>query len=170
MKLKRYICIVSVLASLLLNGCVHSSESIGEGTEASSTKRSLVPITVGERMVDEVGFPLTISTSIVALLGNPSGWRERDVSVLGYLGVDIHGILLFLSSEHCLSWNEQYSIQVDSTGLENALAEGAEINRCALALVEGTYTPTEYSEPKSNEIVIRQRPGIVTALFVKANL
>ena len=105
-------------------------------------------------------------TSIVALLGSPESWNEKSVSVVGYIQYDLHGTLLFMSSEHCSAGHVQYSIQtfIDHFGgLEEKLYES---KSCTEARVEGIYYPDLDREFEPETITIRQRPGYINVEYI----
>ena len=65
----------------------------------------------GERITLEEGMGNisgTINTSLIALLGNPQRWDEEIVSVSGFIRSDLHGVILFVSSEYCERFDVQY--------------------------------------------------------------
>ena len=113
------------------------------------------------------GVSATIPTSTVALLGSPESWDGKLVSVSGFLRSDLHGVILFLSSEYCQRFSSQYGVQIALENINPKVSwEQLPTEECAYSLVQGVFMSTPASKPEPNTIVIRQRPGIINAQFI----
>ena len=124
----------------------------------------------GERITLEEGMGNisgTINTSLIALLGNPQRWDEEIVSVSGFIRSDLHGVILFVSSEYCERFDAQYGalIVLDDITPEIRWTD-LPSNRCSYAFVEGQFAHFPKEAPEPNTIVIRDRPGAIYAKFI----
>jgi hypothetical protein len=123
----------------------------------------------------EFGKPITFSngnsattpSSVVALLGNPKRWDGKAVSVVGFIGTDLHGVFLFMSSELCKAWATEYAVLVklDTITPPTQYTDLPE-TPCALASVEGHFFEMPREKPKPNVFIIRDLPAWIEAKYV----
>lgn len=113
------------------------------------------------------GVSASIPTSIAALLGNPDNWDRKLVSVDGFLRSDLHGVMLFLSSEYCERFSSHNGVQIALEKIEPKLGwEQLPTEKCTYGFVQGEFISTPASKPEPNTITIRQRPGVISAQFI----
>jgi len=114
------------------------------------------------------GSPATMNTSLIALLGNPSRWEGKTVAVSGYISRDLHGVLLFFSSELCLAGVQEYSVLIDTDSVAPKMTwYDLPDRRCVLAHVEGKFFEIPREKPDPKIVILRDRPAYIEAKYVR---
>src|SRR5262245_22232686 len=114
----------------------------------------------GKLMKFDKGLPSVTPTSQVAILGNRNTWEGKYISVVGIVNTGLHRVLLFMSSELCKAYADQYAVLIDLDSIEPKV-DWTELSseQCKIATVHGRFFEFKKSKPKPNEIIIRDRPA-----------
>ena len=105
-------------------------------------------------------------SSIISLIGSPTNWSGKAVSVKGFINYHKNGTSLFMTTEHCVRQMSEYSIKIDTSAIPNLSDTLIKTQNCLEAYMEGIYSPNLDRAPIKGKLNVTDTPGSLALKYI----